>query len=269
MSDDSNSSASTVIENEKPAGDGTKAAPQTLAQNEADILLALQNIDLKLHKLKKQFDELPHRAKILELRTKKREVEDQIEQVTTMRVECDQAILCLQDEERAAAAHRKDVQRKIEATSNYKEAAALTRELESYAKKIARIETETLKQLEKLDKINEVSSQASTALSKLQEQETELVGEFKQQGGALKSAMAHDSSLREALASRLPVPLRTRYEKAVVAKNGVGVAYIEGDHCSACRQSYSEGQVTSLKSKGPLAECPHCHRLLATKQQVL
>jgi len=232
---------------------------------EADALLNLQDTDFRLLQLNKKLDELPHRVKILESRAKIREVEEKLAHIAGLRVENDRMIRRFQDEESAAIAHRKGVQAKIEASSNYKEATALTRELETYGKKADAAAGETLKQWEKLERIDEVEAQASAVLARLKTQEAETVEDFKKQGGALKAAIAQETSLREFYAAQLPAALLNRYEKAVVAKGGIGAAWIEGDHCSACRMPYSEGTIFNLRSKGSLAECPHCHRLLATK----
>ncbi|MCL1891193.1 MAG: hypothetical protein FWG00_04160 [Coriobacteriia bacterium] len=234
--------------------------------SEAEFLLALQESDFKLRQLKKQLDELPQRAKILDLRHKQREVEEKIEQVGSLRAENENTIRLLQDDEERAIAHRKETQSKIDESSDYKETGALTRELEAAVKKIEKIEFETLKQMEKLDKINEIIVQAKAALVRLQEQEAETVEDFKKNGSELQNAVLHETTLREKRATHLSDSLLKRYEKAVVAKGGIGAAYIEDDHCSACRMPYAEGQLMQLKSSGELAECPHCHRLLVTKR---
>ena len=247
--------------------DSQASASQTNVSDEAGHLLSLQDTDFKLLKLTKQFDELPHRKKILELRAKIREVEGKLEQVTSLRVENSLALRRLQDDEERITAHRKEVQDKINASANYKQTAALTQEMESFVKKSGETETAILKQMEKLDKISGVEAQASSTLKKLTEQEAGVVEEFKKQGGALKNAIAHETKVREILAGRVSGPLYTRYEKARIAKGGIGAAYIEDDHCSACRMPYSEGQAVALKNSGPLADCPHCHRILITKRQ--
>ena len=234
------------------------------AYKEAEALLSLIHVDFRLLQLNKELDELPQRPKILELRAKLRELEGKLDQVTTMEKENDRALRLLRDEEASASDRCKEIQAKIAASINYKETSALTKELNSYNQRIENIETETLKNLEKLDKINEVESQVTSIISKLRAQEADHVAQFKELGGALKEAIARETSTHQALCARLPEPVVKRYEKAIVAKGGVGAAFIDNGCCSGCHLPLSEGQIISFKGKGPLAECPHCHRLLVT-----
>ena len=247
------------------AGNNTDNEAYLVAVAEAEALLQLNELDIRLLKLKKQFETMPQRREILELRAKQRDVGAKQEQIAKMRADTDSAIALLQEKEKETITQQKKTQAKLEESSDYKKTSALSRELESLTKKKEKIELETLKHMEKLDKITEIEAQAAGTLLKLKEQEGKAIEGFKAQGGLLQSTIAHDTTARENLAARLPVALLARYEKAVVAKGGIGAAHIEDGHCSACRMPYSEGQVVKFRASGPLAECPHCHRLLVTK----
>lgn len=231
---------------------------------DAENLKALLEADFHLLQLRKQFDALPQRARILELRAKLREVESKLEQVTTMRKENERALRLLHDDEERARIHRQEIQGKIKTATDYKQTTAFSRELEAFGKKVDKIESAALEQMEKLDKINEVAKQVEAAFAKLKAQEAILVEGFKKQGGTLQNEITRETALREAHAAQLPAPLLARYEKAVVAKGGVGAAYLEDDHCSACRMPFSEGQLVKFRGISGITDCPHCHRLLVT-----
>jgi predicted nucleic acid-binding Zn-ribbon protein len=221
--------------------------------------------DYTLLRLKKQLDELPQRAKLLELRTKRAEVDAKAEQVAQMRKECDRAIKLLQDEEATLREKTATVQKQIDGTSNYKEVTALTREIESFAKRAEKIEFDTLKQLERSDKIAQVEGQVSAALTKLARQDEELLASYQAQAATLRKEAAQTQQLREALMKGLPGEVLKHYEKARETKGGVGIARIEGTHCSACRVELTEGQLAKLRDGGETGDCPYCHRLLVVK----
>ncbi|MDR2587741.1 MAG: C4-type zinc ribbon domain-containing protein [Coriobacteriales bacterium] len=233
--------------------------------SDAKTLLELTTADYALLRLKKQLDELPQRAKLLELRTKRAEVDAKAAQVAQMRKDCEQTLKRLQDEEATLRDKTAEAQKQIDKTTNYKEVTALTREIESFARRAEKTEFETLKQYERSDKIAQVEKQVGAAQAKLAKQDEELFASYQSQVAALKKEGAQAQQQREKLTKELPDDLRKRYEKAREAKGGIGVAYIEGSHCSACRVELTEGQRAKLKSGGEIGSCPHCHRLLVVK----
>jgi predicted nucleic acid-binding Zn-ribbon protein len=233
--------------------------------SDAKTLLELTAADRALLRLKKQLDELPQRAKLLELRTKRAEVDGKAGQVTKMHKDCEQAIRMLQDEETMLREKTADVHVQIDKTSNYKEVTALTREIESFARRIEKIEFDMLKQLERADKISQVASQVDGALAKLKRQDEELLSSYQTQAGALKRELAAIQAQREKLVEDLSPKLLDRYEKAREVKGGLGAAHIEGNHCSVCRVELTEGQLIKLRSGEDIGECPYCHRLLVVK----
>lgn len=239
--------------------------------SEAKLLLDLSAADHLLLRLKKQLDELPQRAKLLELRTRRAEVEAKAQQVVQMQKECEQAIKLLQDEEATLKDKTAEAKRQVDKTSNYKEVAALTKELESFAKRSEKAEFDALKHMERLDKINQAKEQVEAALAKLNKQDAELLESYQGQAGVLKKEELTTQQLRQKLAEQMSVELLKRYEKAREAKGGLGAAHIEGSHCSGCRVELTVGQLEKLRggavgggdgSDGQIGECPYCHRLL-------
>jgi predicted nucleic acid-binding Zn-ribbon protein len=230
--------------------------------SDASVLLELAQADYLILRIKKQLDELPQLARLLELRTKKAEVDAKAEQVAKMRHEGERTIKALADEEETLRDRLAKAQNKRDNTINYKEASAYNKEIEGFIKRMEKIEFDSLKQMEKLDKIAQVEGQVNAALARLQKQDAEQMAAYKTQAGALKREMQEASDLREGLEKKLPPDLITRYDKACKAKGGRGAAHIEGTHCSGCRVEITEGQLEKLKSGAQIGECPHCHRLL-------
>ncbi|HBT95557.1 MAG TPA: hypothetical protein DEB24_05500 [Coriobacteriia bacterium] len=156
-------------------------------------------------------------------------------------------------------------QEQIDQTSNYKEVAALTKEIEGFAKRLEKIEFETFKLLERSDKIKTVEEQVASALVRLNKQDAELLEEYQGQAAALKKEELQAQQEREAFEKALPEDLAKCYEKAREAKGGFGAARIEGTHCSGCHVEYTEGQIAKLRGGEHISECPYCHRLLVVE----
>ena len=234
--------------------------------SDAKTLLNLTAVDLMLMRIKKQLDELPERAQLLQLRTKRAEVDAKAQQIEHMRKECEQDIRKMQDEEKMLKAKVVEVQQQIDTTNNYKEVAAFTKEIEGFAKRLEKIEFETLKLLERSDKITGVEEQVVAALTRLAKQDSDLHESYQSQVGALKKEELKAQQTREQLIGSLPGDLVKRYEKAREAKGGFGAAHVEGSHCSGCRVEFTEGQIAKLlsgqESGNAIGECPYCHRLL-------
>ena len=233
--------------------------------SEASVLLELAKTDYLVLRLKKQLDELPQRGQLLELRTKKAEVTAKAEQVALMHHEAERAIKALQDEAESLKEKIALSQTRINSTTNYKEVAALNKEIEGNRKRIEKIEFETLKQMDKLDKVTQVDEQVKGALARLKKQDDELLAAYQTQAGALKKEMSGAQVVRESLAEQLPADLLARYMRACEAKGGRGAAHIEGTHCSGCRVELTEGQMEKLRNGERIGECPYCHRLLVVE----
>ena len=234
--------------------------------SDASVLLELAQADYLILRIKKQLDELPQRAKLLELRTKKAEVDAKAAQVAQMRQAGEKAIKALQDEEAMLKEKIAKAQKNIDSTTNYKEVTALNKELEGYAKRQEKIEFDSLRQMERLDKIAQVENQVKVALGKLKKQDDELLTVYQAQAGALKREMSAAQELRERLAKELSGDLLARYVRACESKGGRGAAHIEGTHCSGCRVEFTEGQLEKLRSGAQIGECPYCHRLLVVEE---
>jgi len=233
--------------------------------SDASVLLELAEADYVILRIKKQLDELPQRAQLLELRTKKAEVDAKGQQVAQIRHESEMTIKALQDEEATLIEETASAKKHVESTINYKEAAAYNKKIEGFAKRLEKIEFETLKQMERLDKVATVEAQVSEALAKLKTQDDSLLGAYQAQAVALKREIAEEQKLRDDLTKKLPDDLLVRYQKACESKGGRGAAHIEGIHCSGCHVELTEGQLEKLKKGGQISECPFCQRLLVVE----
>jgi hypothetical protein len=69
---------------------------------------------------------------------------------------------------------------------------------------------------------------------------------------------------REAAVTQLSADELTRYQQVRIQFGGVGVARLEGSHCSGCHMDLSPAELDGVKStaSGEASECPQCGRIL-------
>lgn len=235
-----------------------KATGENLA-----ALLQMQQIDMEIIRLNKEFSELPQRKVIVAAREKRRIVEEKHEKVQAMRETAEQKLSRVSDEDASLAEKQRAAQEAVEGSrGNYRNVEARTKEMNGYAKRRATLEGELDKLGEELAKIQEVESQMATLLTSLDRQEKEATETFRTQGGALKNDIARFEAQKAHIAASLPADLADSYEKIAARSGGVAVARLLDGKCGACRMPIEGGRLIDLKSQAPLGVCPNCKRLL-------
>lgn len=226
-------------------------------------LIKLQQADLTLLKTRKQFEELPQRGRILELRTKREQVKKKQEQADELRRKAEAEVSKLEDEDASLSDKQHQVQQLIdEARGDYRNVESRTKELNGIAKRRSAIEEELGAKAEELEKIEGVAKQIDQALAVLDKQEQEATESFQKEGGALRAAIMQLEAKRSELAQAMGQELLSSYEKIAARCGGVAVAVLNGDTCGACRMPIDHGRLMEVKRDAPLGTCPHCKRLL-------
>ena len=234
-------------------------------QKYAEALVALSDIDLSILRAQKQLDELPHKQQIIEVRKRSRELETKGQQVQKMAHESTRTLQLLTDEIELNEAQIAQTQDNLNKSSEYRETSSLVAEMEMLANRRAKLEEDSLAQMEKQEKVAAVESQVVEAAKKLAAEEQAYIEAYRQAGGKLKQDLSDFEHAREILVAVLPQQMADRYTKALATKAGIGCAHLTGNQCSGCHSSFSEGELAKLQ-EGPLVgECPHCNRLIVTE----
>lgn len=238
--------------------------PTAFELQSAEVLKKLSDIDLNILRLNKQLDELPHKGQILELRLKIKELEGKQAQVQKMASDVARTLTLLDDETKHNLHEMAQSQKALDQSSEYRQTTALASELEMLANRKAKLEEDSLIQMEKQEKIAEVAAQVTEATRKLGAEEQACTDAYKQAGGKLKQEIFDLGQTRETLVARLPAPLGEEYLKALENKAGIGAAHLEGNRCSGCYATLTEGQLAKLIEGTLIGHCPMCNRLVVT-----
>ena len=233
----------------------------------ARILLALQELDIRVLRLQKRLDELPQRLTILEIRKKLAQAQEKSQKTQSLGAEVDRVFDMLQDEAAQTAQQIKQTQLSLNNSSDFRETSILSKELEMLRKRAEKIERDSLAQMEKKDKVDALAAQLAPAADRLKASEEAVTESYQEVGGALKQQLADANHARDALLGTLEPGLKQRYLRDFQTKGGIGVARLENGQCSGCHVTLSEGQIARLNAGPLIDQCPNCSRLMVVRER--
>ncbi len=233
----------------------------------AQTLLALQELDLALMRGEKQLDELPEKRAILEVRHKTADVRALREKAAELVHRHERAISAANDEVAAVDEKIAEVQAKLDSGEGVtpKELHNLSREMDALKRRKDKLENDELQTMERLDTAKAQVAKVDAALEQLAAREADLVGRFREKGGAVQSDLERHRTERAMLAGGIDSALLDRYEAARGAKGGIGAARLNGTTCSACRVELPRERVRDLHEGPDVGVCPSCRRLLVVR----
>lgn len=227
------------------------------------VLRKLQEVDRKVTTAKKEFEELPHRRAILEVRQNKEDVLRKKVQVQDMLDEAEASLTALAQEDEKLEEKQAEIAKTLtEVQGDYRAVTSHTRELDGVRKRREKISVELARVEEQINKINPVMKQVMQALESLDVKEADLIASFQKTGGSLRTGIAEGEHARKELAALLDPAILRIYEQTRERCGGVALADLARGACSACRNTFDQGKLSKIRSEAPLATCPVCHRLL-------
>ncbi len=226
-------------------------------------LIKMQQVDIEAQKVIKDLEALPERHVILEARAKRKALTDKAEKLEKIRLQTNERIFRIEDEDATLAEKQQKVQLEIDDSQhNYRNVEARTKELNGFAKRRNTLEEELLVLVEEQEKVESLLAQIEQALKVLSSKEENATKIFVAEGGVLKAQKTKLEAEYERLAQSLPEEVLKLYRKTVDRSGGVAIALLHESRCGACRTTISEGRLIDMKREGSLALCPHCLRLL-------
>lgn len=228
---------------------------------DTQILYQISKLDRELVRAKKELENLPEAAQIVECRAKRKELKAKQDQVFDLTDEVNEKLARFEEEETKLIEKIKDMQDTLDHSTDYRVTSKVTRDMNGLVKRQGTIAEETDALLERQIKIDHLAAQISDMLGKLDHKEEHLTADFKEKGGLIKERIDEVQQRIDDATAELSDDMRKRYEKVKAEKNGVAVAYFEGSHCSVCRCEFQTGALSKLKSGPEISECPSCHRI--------
>jgi uncharacterized protein len=235
-------------------------------ENKLRNLYILQNVDSNLDELEEMKGDLPSEIRELEakandLKARKAALEETMKKAFAQRDGADSEILSLKEK----VERYKSQQFKVR---NNREYDALTKEMDSAADTIARLEKEmdqlegkatnarndieaVTPQIEELDKVLEEKQAALAEVSKSTEVE--------------EQKFRHE---RQKIVVRIPKADLATYERIRKAKRGKAIVSVKRGACGGCYNRVPPQKILELRQNNKLYMCEHCGRILVSDEIV-
>ncbi|MCO6510507.1 MAG: hypothetical protein J5I65_06905 [Aridibacter famidurans] len=235
-------------------------------KSELAKLIELQKTDTRLRQLKNNIDTAETRRAELEDEFEKhassiREIQNRLEgaKETKSGLEKDiaEAKVGL---ERAA--------RNLKTAQDTKQYEAAMREIDSLNKQISNFETKILELMEVIDETSATLEQRADEVANLESDWEKTQAEFDESLDADKAELDKLSEARKEVFSGLPDRLAAVYDRLVSrSRDGIAVAEVIDDSCSACFMSLRKQVVVELKTTDQIVTCESCTRILYVDEQ--
>jgi predicted nucleic acid-binding Zn-ribbon protein len=230
----------------------------------AHALLDLQEADLEITRAERRLDELPEKAKILQLRHKMDDVGKLREKTAEFASRLSREIAKLEDAVAQTTGKMDEEQAKLLSgqITNPKELANISTEIDLLRRKKEQFENDMMALMEKRELAQLQVSKIDEALSKATGDEGKLVTRFQKAGGDILAQIEKLKRRRKRLEKAVDPPVLERYERIRNARNGIAAGKLEGDMCGCCRTTLPAVALLSMREPGTVSECPNCRRLL-------
>ncbi|HEY8369451.1 MAG TPA: C4-type zinc ribbon domain-containing protein [Thermodesulfobacteriota bacterium] len=220
----------------------------------------LQEVDLRLDKIRRTRDQVPERIAKLEAEVAREAAalaadEEKLRALEAQKAEAERSI--------AADAERlKLAEHRLISIKTVREYQAAKRELD-FAKKAGSLREEeigrTTAQIEELKKSVDARREALAAMQAAAERE---IGELKAELDRVESQVARETAERDRLVEGLDPNLLRRYDQIRSRRQGLAVVEARGGACAGCRMAIPPQIYNEVQRNGDIVSCPNCQRIL-------
>lgn len=220
----------------------------------------LQEVDLRLDRMRRTREQVPERIRQLEDALAREDAqlaadEAKLRELEAQKGEAERAVV-LDAERLRLAEHR------LISIKTVREYQAAKRELD-FAKKAGSLREEeiarTAGQIEELRRGVETRREALAAQRAAAEKE---VAELKAELARVDSQLADEMAQRDRLVQDLDRNLLRRYDTIRSRRQGLAVVEARGGACAGCRMAIPPQIYNEVQRNGDLVACPNCQRIL-------
>jgi predicted nucleic acid-binding Zn-ribbon protein len=223
-------------------------------------LIELQEIDLKLDKVKEERGDLPSIVKTIKTTLDEKEnlLEDQKELIIKLKVDSK----TMETELESYKDQLKKYEAQLYQVKTNKEYDAIANETENVKKKINDLESNIIESVEKVESLTNSNKEIQSDIEKL-------TIDFDENNVALQekiSASSEEENLlkheRNIVEKKLTNQQINSYQRIRSAKKGVAVASCNGGVCSGCFSFIPPQKVVEIRSMKRMYHCESCGRIL-------
>lgn len=237
--------------------------------NEALALMKLQELDLELLKCASTLASMPQQARLKTIALAAKKVKGELTGIVGQRKDVELEIADLE----ASLAHYHEKTAEIQASADegaytHRQVRDIEQQLTSLAKHIEKAEFSVGPLREKLERLERAEKNARLTAEKLERERAATEESLASGSSSIRSQIVELSRERERVAANVTAEHLSAYEVARKRFKGLAVERLRGNVPSVCRVKLQPSQFHDLAHGDEITECPYCHRMLITSEEV-
>jgi predicted nucleic acid-binding Zn-ribbon protein len=228
---------------------------------ELQQLVALQNAETAIRKLKAELEAIPQRRAEIESEFDQRAFE--FKAVESRRDEARERRAQLERELSETRVRAEKAERDLMSSTNSKAYEAAIREVDAAKKQISTLETQVLEQMEAIEQAEREMAEREPEVARLRAELGEKLKAFEERTRAQGEELASRQAERERTLGTMPKNVSSLYNRiSTRIPGGVAVAAARNNSCSACSMSLRPQVMVEVRRGDDIIICDNCNRIL-------
>ncbi len=232
-----------------------------IVKSELETLVELQKTDTRIRQLNENIETAEERRANLEEEFEKhassiREIQNNRDQAQSKRVELEAHIA-----ESKTSLERAN--RNLTTAQDQKQYEAAMREIDALNKQVSKYETGILENLEIIEEAEKVLAERAEEVANLDSDWEKTQADFEAKLGSNKAELKKLEGERKLVFAEVTPELASIYNRLVTrSRDGLAVAEVVDDACSACFMSLRKQLLVDLNTTSKILTCENCTRIL-------
>ena len=236
---------------------------------ETQALIALQELDLNLLRCASSLASMPQQERLRTIGAAARKVSAELTGIVGQRKDAEMEIADL----RQSLAHYHEKTAEVQAAADsgqhtHREIRDFEQQLTSLAKHIEKAEFSLGPARERLERLERAERNARHTAERLEEERESTQRALDEGSAALRAQIVELTHERDRTAAVVSEGHLAAYESARKRFKGLAVERLEGNVPSVCRVRLQPSSFHDLARGDEITECPYCHRMLITSEEV-
>jgi predicted nucleic acid-binding Zn-ribbon protein len=228
---------------------------------ELEQLIALQNADTSIRKLKADIEAIPQRRAEIEKEFDQRAFE--IRELEKKRDEAKSERVRLETELAEARVHVGRADRNLMSAKKQEEYTAAIREADAVRKQISQLETQILEKMETGEQTESQLKEREPEIARLSTELDERVKAFDEETRTQQEKLDAARAERERLLSTLPKNMSAMYNRiSARIRDGIAMAEARNGSCTACFMALRPQVMSEVRRGDEIITCENCNRIL-------
>lgn len=231
-----------------------------------ELLLELQECDLRIMKAKRMREELPQRNRMAAVKRKQAEFDAKREQVVALLDKAKEELSKIETEDTSLADKQQRAQELIDAAgSDFRSVESHSKEMGGFAKRRDLLAQKSSEIGARIQQAETVKEKIDGGLARLEAEADAIRASFAEEDGKLRAQLAELEEARSSITSNLDPNALAVYTKTAARTGGVAIGKLNDSTCGVCRSLIEGGRLIELRASAPLGFCPSCKRLLVVE----